>query len=204
MNKKAKLVIPVLAGVLAIGTGIGFVAAQSGGSSLRRAEPTYQVRQATNQAGPGATGDDETAYCGGTGMMVGFPGTGLAQAATELGLTTTELGAELKAGKTLAEIAAAKGISKDRLIEALLVPYQQHLEAMVEGGFLTGQQAAEHKDWAAQRVAELVTSDLSKSGTGAPGPGGMMGPGHMDGSAMGGNMMSRGNMMSGGNMMGRW
>jgi len=88
-------------------------------------------------------------------------------AAEALGLTTKELRTELKAGKTLAEVAEAQGVDKQDLIDALVAAGETRLD--------------EAKAELPDRIAELVDSTLPARGEGGHGgrgePGGRGGPG---------------------------
>lgn len=67
--------------------------------------------------------------------------------------TPAELRAELRAGKSLAEIAAAKGVSKTELVTAITAPVKERLAKAVASGRLTQARA----DELAQRLTERVT-----------------------------------------------
>ena len=82
--------------------------------------------------------------CAGEGMGGGFKGAfgGNSAVITEvLGLTHEELYELRLEGKTLAEIAAAQGVSEDALVSAMLEQRQEVLQAAVEEGRLTQEQA---------------------------------------------------------------
>lgn len=73
-------------------------------------------------------------------------------AATYLGLSPRELGAELRDGKSLAEIAAAQGKSVEGLVDAMLVHAKARLDKAVESGRLT----RERTDQILGRLADAV------------------------------------------------
>ena len=54
----------------------------------------------------------------------------LAVAAKALGMSTEDLGAELKAGKTIAEVAQAKGVDKQVVVDALVAASGERLDAL--------------------------------------------------------------------------
>ena len=54
-----------------------------------------------------------------------------------LGTTVTDLEAQLNSGKTLVEIAAAKGISQDQLVQSLMAPVKDEMALMLKYGFMT-------------------------------------------------------------------
>jgi hypothetical protein len=65
----------------------------------------------------------------------------LSTAATFLGMSVSDLQADLKAGKTLADEAKAKGKSVDDLVTALLAPMKKNLDQAVTDGKITQAQA---------------------------------------------------------------
>lgn len=66
---------------------------------------------------------------------------GLDAAASYLGLTESELRTELGSGKTLAQVAQAKGKSVDGLVDALVADAKEHLDAAVAAARLTQERA---------------------------------------------------------------
>ena len=86
------------------------------------------------------------------------PGGGLAPEAVAkaLGITVDELRAGHEAGKTLAQIAAAKGISKADLISKLVAAAKAQLAADVTTGRLTQAQADERSSTLTARITEMV------------------------------------------------
>ena len=98
-----------------------------------------------------------------------------ADVAKVLGITPAELRTQLEAGKTLAQIAAAEGMSKAALISGLVKAAEAELAQAVKAGRLTQAQADTIKGTLTARITEKV----DKVG---PGPrradhhGGMMAP----------------------------
>ena len=92
---------------------------------------------------------DNTAPMFGRGYGIGFGRAGaagpqnslVAVAAKELGMEQTALVAELNAGKTLAEIAKAKGVSAEKLVEAFIAPRVQVINNAVTAKQITQAQA---------------------------------------------------------------
>src|SRR3954468_5047314 len=82
-------------------------------------------------AGPGGPG----------GRHHGGPFGGLDAAATYLGLTETQLHAQLESGKSLADIAKAKDKSVDGLVTTLVDSAKKRRESAVNDGRLTQKQA---------------------------------------------------------------
>ena len=90
---------------------------------------------------------------GGHGMGLGRHGmrlgAGLDEVADIIGVTNKELRAQLRSGKTLAEIAKTKGISQDTLVSKLVAAAKTRIAAEVKAGRLT------------QARADAITKDLS-------------------------------------------
>ena len=160
MNKTIKILAITLTAILAVGAvaiiGTGLVLAQT---------PTE-----TPEFGPGwmmgSNFRDGNSYrmMGGRGWMGGFAqdgerwewmnamhdwmGSGMdmhtsvwGSLAEIFGLTSSELDAEVNSGKTLAEIAAEKGISRSDMITLLETAHQETLDQAVADGVLTQEQA---------------------------------------------------------------
>ncbi len=77
-------------------------------------------------------------------------------AATYLGLTRTELRAELRKGQSLAQIARAKGKSVDGLVAAMVAPVKERLAKAVAGKRVTQQRSDEILERITDRVERLV------------------------------------------------
>jgi hypothetical protein len=102
----------------------------------------------------------------------GGPHGGLDAAATYLGLSESDLRAELQSGKTLGEIAdATSGKSKDGLVAALVADERSHLAQAVKDGHLTQEQADTMSANVESRVTHLVNATLPPRPDGPP-PGG--------------------------------
>lgn len=101
---------------------------------------------------------------GGFGMRGGMLGHGVV--AGVLGITVEELHEARHDGKSLAEIAASKGISKQTLITRLVAAAQEQLADAVADGRLTQAQADARK----ARLQERVTAMVDRTGKGT-GPG---------------------------------
>jgi hypothetical protein len=129
------------------------------------------------QSGTPPTSD--TCQCGGTpGMMMqgggvrgadargerGMPEwAGMDDAAEKLlGMTQAEIQAERLAGKSLAELAQAKGVGKDALIQAILDEHKTDLAKLVADGKMTQTQA----DAMVSRMQEQVKLMVERTGTG--------------------------------------
>ena len=112
------------------------------------------------------------------------PGLGLGDVATYLGLTNAQLFGQLQSGKSLAQIAAAKGKTVAGLEQAMTAPVKKALDAAVAKKAIT---AAREKQ-ILSRYASSLSARINRKGLGAgpqrgffrggggPGPG--PGPGH--------------------------
>ena len=87
-------------------------------------------------------------------------------AASYLGLTEAELATELSGGKTLEDVAKAKGKSVDGLVSALVADEKKELDAAVAAGRITKAQADEMLASAKQRFTDMVNGTLPDRGHG--------------------------------------
>ena len=83
--------------------------------------------------------------CGGVGAARSGVSAGpqLQRIATFLGVTADELKTQLQAGKTLAQIAEAKSITRQALVDFVLAPIKDMLQLRVKYGYLTQAQVDE-------------------------------------------------------------
>jgi hypothetical protein len=86
----------------------------------------------------------------------------LSAAADYLGLSQAELRAELSNGRSLADIAKARGKSVDGLKQALLAEAEKQLDQLVEDGELTRAQADEMLARMKARIDDLVDNGMFK------------------------------------------
>ena len=93
---------------------------------------------------------------------------GLDAAATAIGITPAQLRTELTAGKTLAQVASAHGVSEQTLIDALVADVEQHLAADVTAGRLTQAQADARKAEIPAKVKTMVESTRPVRGDHGP------------------------------------
>ncbi len=166
MKKRWKVGIIVLAGALALSTGIGIALAKSS-NSASSVQPGYY---AASDSGQFADENVNQWYCGGNGLMGGYL---TPQLATLLGTTTADLKTQLSSGNTLSDIAAAKGVSQDQLMQTMMGPYADHLALMVKYGYLTQAQADDLAQQARTRLQSVITSQFQLN-NGFLGIGGMM------------------------------
>jgi hypothetical protein len=114
----------------------------------------------------------------GPGMMGGAEDL-LSIAADELGIKLTELLTELQDGKSIAGVAAEKGVDTQVIVDAYLAQIQEDLDQAVAAGRITQKQA----DYQLQQVEQRVTDRLDVTGLGGfgggrhGGPRGLPGPG---------------------------
>ncbi len=85
-----------------------------------------------------------------------------------LGMDANALGQELKSGKTLAQIAAAKGMDVNTLTEKLQASFNDRIDKAVANGKLTADKAVAMK----AKTASKATSVINKSWTGHKGEAG--------------------------------
>ena len=116
---------------------------------------------------------------------MGFMGrgeTGLVGLAAEaLDVSVEDLHAELKDGKSIAEVAEEKGVDTQEIIDTYLAELEENLTQAVEDGKITQNQA----DWMLEQATERAPDQLTNTWEGRfPGgkrPGGMRGlPGQSD------------------------
>ena len=77
-----------------------------------------------------------------------------------LGIDAATLRAELKAGSTLAEVATAQGVSVDALVDAIVSQMQERVDAAVEAGKITADEAAEKLAEAEERITAKVNGQI--------------------------------------------
>lgn len=95
----------------------------------------------------------------GRGGMTGDP---MEEIASILGMTSSELQADLKAGTTLEEIASGRGMTLAQLKEELIARQTEEIEKMVSEGKMTSAQGQE-------MITRMQGMDLSSMGAGPPG-----------------------------------
>jgi hypothetical protein len=85
----------------------------------------------------------------------------LKAAATYLGVTNAQLVTELRAGKSLAQVATAKGKSIDGLKQALFAALKQKVDAAVDAGRLDAARAQKLLERAPAHIERLVNRSRS-------------------------------------------
>ena len=113
----------------------------------------------------------------GPGRGHGEPGFGhLDAAAQALGVTADELRSALQGGKSLADVAKAKGIDPAKVVDALVAELKTHLDGEVTSGEHTQAEADQILAQAKARITDFVNGTAPFGGPGGPGFGGH-GPG---------------------------
>lgn len=88
----------------------------------------------------------------------------LQRVATTLGLKVDELTSRLKEGQTLGSIASDQKVAEDKVVEAIVKPYQEELQLQVKYDYITQQQADQILAQARERALALMKQDLSGAG----------------------------------------
>ncbi len=86
--------------------------------------------------------------------------------AEALGMTPEELLAAVRGGETLAELAEAKGVSIEQLVEKVLAARQARIDEAVEAGRLTPEQAESLKAQMREQMAERLQNGTCNPGAG--------------------------------------
>ena len=95
-----------------------------------------------------------------------------------LGIDDADLVTALRDGQTLAEIAAANDVSVDTVVEALVGQAEARIDAAVEAGRLTAEEATTKKAELTDRITAMVNGERpERAPFGGRGFGGRRGPG---------------------------
>ncbi|WP_409343069.1 hypothetical protein [Paenibacillus sp. MBLB4367] len=145
-----------------------------------------QAKQAVEQKGLPGFGEGGRGHGKPGGEKFGFvavggKGASLDKAAEVLGLSVEDLKKELKADKSLADVAKEKGIAVDTLTAALIEERNAGIDKTVEAGKLTAEQAVTVKEKIAEQVKQAVEQKGLKGIEGDHGRGFGPGPGKMGG-----------------------
>jgi hypothetical protein len=125
------------------------------------------LQDARPERGPGGRG--------GPGKGHFFKQEGLAAAAKAIGIDESALRDELKAGKSLADVAKAHGVDRQKVVDALVAEEKSRTAAAVAAGKITQEQATKIDAEAATRIPDVVDGK-APFGKGGFGKGGF-GPG---------------------------
>ncbi len=144
---------------------VAFVAALGGGALFGFAlgSPTASSAQTPDTTTTAPDGTDDTtdhprADCG-----PGF-GASLDAAASALGITTDELATELRAGKTIADVAGEKGVDVQTVIDAMVADANARLDEAVAAGRITEDDAADKRADLEARITDLVNNGAPEHG----------------------------------------
>ena len=88
-----------------------------------------------------------------------------------LGLSTEEIRSQLADGQSLADVAAAQGVETQAVVDAVVSAIQERLDAAVEAGRLTEDEAADKAEDVAEHAADLVERTFDGDGPRGPGRG---------------------------------
>lgn len=177
--RKTLVVVAVLALVAVLGV---TAVLASGPKEPAVAVPAVEAAQVVPQANVPApvvlvqdpveptTPQDAPVYGPGMGMMRGQMngvgagpvwgnGTALDIIAAELGLTADELLAELQGGATIADLAAQAGVTVEDLVSALTEAHAAALQAAVDAGTITADDAALMQEQMVARWTQRLESD---------------------------------------------
>jgi hypothetical protein len=102
---------------------------------------------------------------------------GLGETAKALGITEQELLTELGKGQSVADIAKAKGVDIDTVIEALVAEASARIDAAVKADLLTQEKADKLKADLKERITERVNNTRPQGERHFGFPGGPGGPG---------------------------
>lgn len=92
----------------------------------------------------------------------------LSAAAEALGMTEAELRTAARDGKTLADLAAEKGVSEDALVDALVAAAKERLAAAVADGRITQEQADARAADLETRITASLDDELCRPGGRGP------------------------------------
>ncbi|MDQ1481363.1 MAG: hypothetical protein QOI44_2224, partial [Actinomycetota bacterium] len=118
----------------------------------------------------------EGGFKGGAGFGFGHRGEGvfggkLDGAAKALGITADQLMTDLRNGQSIADVAKAKNVDLNKVIDAMVSDAQSEIDAAVKDGHLTQDEATKLKQDLKSRITDLVNNARPK-GEGHFGPDG--------------------------------
>ncbi|WJH34336.1 hypothetical protein N6H14_31505 [Paenibacillus sp. CC-CFT747] len=180
---KGKLLKSTLAAGVILGGGIAALShsqvfADTTDSGQAQTAPGTKAQTGTNDSFPG----------GGHGKRGGFGEKGfrcgnvLQETSDLLGIDTSGLMTELKAGKTLAQVAQEKaGLTQEAFLEKLTAAETKSIDEAVAAGKLTQAQADEQKAGLMEHLTQEITGTFPADfGKGGPGRGDMADPADME------------------------
>ncbi|WP_426572071.1 hypothetical protein [Aquihabitans sp. McL0605] len=158
MRKQKTIAAAAMAAALAGGTLIGATLGNplaSGAESGAGATTTTTAANGTTAPGQTGTAPDKGGDHRGPGGFRGGMGMDLDTAAKALNMTTEQLQTQLKAGKSLADVAKAQGVDKQKVIDALVAAGNARLD--------------KEKAALPDQVAKIVDGTLPAGAFGGPG-----------------------------------
>lgn len=180
MMRSRPLAVALVAGLALVGAGCGASAkasaakvadtsasTASGASSASSATTAAGVITATDQAGQEPMGDGDGDH-GGRGPG-GFGD--LAAAATAIGVSEDELRTAVDGGQTIAQVAAAKGVSTDAVVAAMVAALKAHFEPEIASGEHTQAEVDQILAGATAQMTAVVNGQQPAFGPGGRGPG---------------------------------
>ena len=97
----------------------------------------------------------------GPGFSRGAEGAVVAKA---IGISETELRDQLRSGKTIAEVAKAKGVDVQKVIDALVADASRRIDQAVTDKHITAERAASLKAELEDRITHVVNEGLGPKG----------------------------------------
>lgn len=166
MHRRATVRIAGAATVLAlVGGGVAVAASSGADTTTQPTTPTTTQPAAPGRAGPPGRPPHGGPRGGGFGFGGGPMRGGLGDrgelartAASYLGLSAAELRTELRAGRSLADVARAQNKSVDGLQDAIVAAAKTRLDRAVDDGWLGPKARDEALKQLRAHVAELVSS----------------------------------------------
>ena len=172
-NRKLAAIAVAVVALVGVGTAIAASTLHSGSSSPSATDSTGNRAKEPRSSDNGGRGFGLGRRDDGGGFGFGRPGGSLSAAATYLGVSQTQLFADLRAGKTLAQIASStSGKSASGLIDAMVAAQRSDLESAVQSGRITRAMADQIEAAMKSRVTQLVDGGFG----GGLGRGGRLGP----------------------------
>ena len=148
--RKILVLTAVVVLVLALGVTAAFAQGPAQGQSQSRGTAQGQVASI-------ATHNAQRAQANATGLGPVWPdGTALTIIADTLGLPEADVLAALQSGTTIADLAAAQGITVDTIVDVLVADHAAALDAAVAAGTITADDAAQMQ----ARMVEMITLRL--------------------------------------------
>ncbi len=163
----------IVAGALIVaGAGASILGIQVTNAADPTAAPAATAGTSTNPTTPNDNCD--LGEHGGRGGPGGLDADDLTAAAKALGMTEADVTAALTSGQTPAEIAKAKGVDLQKVIDAIVAVEKTKIAAAVTAGTMTQAQA----DGRLANLTAHVTDEVNRLAEGPGGPGGMGKGGH--------------------------